>query len=117
MCLYIYSYDVRCVFIPSDDRSTWLQLVQKIIPLMEKEVQSFDGKQRHYTVLGESFGGCLAIRLAQAAPHIVSRLVLVRKHPLLYQAFLSDCKMGMWILSLRIPRVIILHSSSSLLHL
>lgn len=83
MCMYFYRYDVRCVFIPSDDRSTWLQLVQKIIPLMEKEVQSFDGKQRHYTVLGESFGGCLAIRLAQAAPHIVSRLVLVRKHPLL----------------------------------
>jgi len=77
MSLNAAGYDVRCVFIPSDDRSTWLQLVQKIIPLMEKEVQSFDGKQRHYTVLGESFGGCLAIRLAQAAPHIVSRLVLI----------------------------------------
>ena len=65
-------YDVRCVFIPSDDRSSWQQLVDKIMPLMEQEAGS-----RHVTVLGESFGGCLAIRLAQAAPHLVSRLVLV----------------------------------------
>lgn len=70
-------YDVRCVFIPSDDRSSWSQLVQKILPLMEKEVEFDSGKRRHLTVLGESFGGCLAIRLAQAAPHIVSRLVLI----------------------------------------
>jgi pimeloyl-ACP methyl ester carboxylesterase len=55
--------------------------VQKILPLLEKEVETTSGKPRHLTVLGESFGGCLAIRLAQAAPHIVSRLVLVRGCP------------------------------------
>ncbi len=32
---------------------------------------------RHLTVFGESFGGCLAIRLALAAPDLVSQLVLV----------------------------------------
>ncbi|KAG0563540.1 hypothetical protein KC19_8G039500 [Ceratodon purpureus] len=71
------SYDVRCVFIPSDDRSSWQHLVQKILPFLEKEVDTSSGKPRDLTVLGESFGGCLAIRLAQAAPHIVSRLVLI----------------------------------------
>ncbi|KAG0591387.1 hypothetical protein KC19_1G171700 [Ceratodon purpureus] len=70
-------YDIRCVFIPSDDRSSWQQLVQTILPLMEKEVETTSGKPRQLTVLGESFGGCLAIRLAQAAQHIVSRLVLI----------------------------------------
>ncbi|KAG0579258.1 hypothetical protein KC19_4G086100 [Ceratodon purpureus] len=70
-------YDVRCVFIPSDDRSSWQQLLQKILPFLEKEVETTSGKPRHLTVLGESFGGCLAIRLAQAAPRIVSRLVLI----------------------------------------
>ena len=72
-------YDIRCVLIPSDDRSSWQHLVQKILPLLEKEVGTTSGKPRHVTVLGESFGGCLAIRLAQAAPQIVSRLVLVRR--------------------------------------
>lgn len=75
--LYAAGYNVRCVFIPSDDRSSWQQLVQKILPLMEQEVESTSGQPRHLTLLGESFGGCLAIRLAQAAPHIVSRLVLI----------------------------------------
>jgi pimeloyl-ACP methyl ester carboxylesterase len=32
---------------------------------------------RHLTVFGESFGGCLAIRLALAAPDLVSQLVLL----------------------------------------
>ena len=52
--------------------------MQKILPFLETEVVAASGKPRHLTVLGESFGGCLAIRLALAAPHIVSRLVLVR---------------------------------------
>ncbi|KAH8963339.1 hypothetical protein BDL97_04G003500 [Sphagnum fallax] len=69
-------YDVRCVCIPTDDRSSWQQLVQKLLPLVQAEVKGVHGS-RHLTVFGESFGGCLAIRLALAAPDLVSQLVLL----------------------------------------
>ncbi|KAH9564058.1 hypothetical protein CY35_04G004500 [Sphagnum magellanicum] len=68
-------YDVRCVCIPTDDRSSWQQLVQRLLPLVQAEVKGVHGS-RHLTVFGESFGGCLAIRLALAAPDLVSQLVL-----------------------------------------
>lgn len=69
-------YDIRCVYIPSNDRSSWAKLVRRLIPLLRKE-QVLDGKVRQVTLLGESFGGPLALRLAKAAPDIISRLVLV----------------------------------------
>jgi len=72
-------YDVRCVCIPTDDRSSWQQLVQKLLPLVQAEVKGVHGS-RHLTVFGESFGGCLAIRLALAAPDLVSQLVLRIMH-------------------------------------
>ncbi|BBN06382.1 hypothetical protein MPTK1_3g20640 [Marchantia polymorpha subsp. ruderalis] len=75
--LFEAGYDIRCVYIPSNDRSTWQQLVDTILPLVNEEVQGVNGERRHLTILGESFGGCLALRLAQADPSLVSRLVLV----------------------------------------
>ncbi|KAL3693711.1 hypothetical protein R1sor_007362 [Riccia sorocarpa] len=75
--LFGAGYDIRCVYIPSNDRSTWQQLVDIILPLVREEVYDETGGKRHLTVFGESFGGCLALRLAQADPSLVSRLVLL----------------------------------------
>ena len=69
-------YDVRCVYIPSTDRSSWGQLVRKLIALLKKE-KFESGNAREITLLGQSFGGALALRLARSAPEIISRLVLV----------------------------------------
>lgn len=71
-----YRYDIRCIYIPSTDRSSWAELVQSLIPMLRQE-QVSGGKERQVTLLGESFGGPLALRLARAAPDIISRLVLV----------------------------------------
>jgi hypothetical protein len=82
-------YDVRCVYIPSDDRSTWQELVQMVCYLLQKEVEEEEGtettqkqqqqrlRRRNLTVVGESFGACLAIRLALASPSLITHLVLV----------------------------------------
>ncbi|KAH6557937.1 hypothetical protein KP509_1Z085700 [Ceratopteris richardii] len=68
-------YDVRFIYIPNTDRSSWAQLVQALIPLIKKEI--LGRKNHHATLLGESFGGPLALRLIKAAPELFSRLVLV----------------------------------------
>ncbi|KAI5081027.1 hypothetical protein GOP47_0004210, partial [Adiantum capillus-veneris] len=68
-------YDIRCIYIPTTDRSSWAQLVQSLIPMLREELQG--RKERHVTLLGESFGGPLALRLVKEAPDLFSRLVLV----------------------------------------
>ncbi len=83
-------YDIRCVYIPSDNRSTWQELVQMVCHLLQKEVEEDEEgtettqkqqqqrqHRRHLTVVGESFGACLAIRLALASPSLITHLVLV----------------------------------------
>ncbi|GAQ85441.1 hypothetical protein KFL_002350160 [Klebsormidium nitens] len=104
--LYTDGYDIRCVYIPSNDRSTWGELVDSLVPLIEQAatlavsdltsaaslaplLQYAHGAKdkdvdeapplptRHVTLLAESFGTCLALRVAARAPSLISRLVLL----------------------------------------
>ncbi|CAM6097309.1 unnamed protein product [Calypogeia fissa] len=75
--LFEAGYDIRCVYIPSSDRSSWLELVDAVLPLVKKEVRGINGENRHLTMFGESFGGSLAMLLAIAVPSLVTRLVLL----------------------------------------
>ena len=59
-----------------DDRSSWDSLISQIIPLVRQLAQS-DGQQRKLTVVAESFGGCLAFRLALAVPQLIANMVVV----------------------------------------
>lgn len=83
-------YDISCVYIPINDRSTWSELVADLLPLLRQEASlppsSVNGtihtgatspQKRHVTLLAESFGTCLALRAAAAMPDVISRLVLV----------------------------------------
>eukprot|EP00897_Mesotaenium_endlicherianum_P009126 jgi/Mesen1/8241/ME000443S07389 len=89
---YIVSagYEVRCVYIPSSDRSTWQQLVEALVPLISQEASlagpgapggSAGEGTRHVTLLAESFGAALALRIARFAPSLVSRMVLLTRLP------------------------------------
>ncbi|KAH9310436.1 hypothetical protein KI387_025471, partial [Taxus chinensis] len=69
-------YDVRCIYIPSTDRSSWNQIVEMLIPLLEEECQ-YKGQNRHITLIGESFGAVLALRIACAAPKLISRMIMI----------------------------------------
>jgi pimeloyl-ACP methyl ester carboxylesterase len=80
-------FSIRCLVIPSDDQSDWVTLVKNTIVLIQKELASHPHSSVY--LCGESFGGCLAIKVALAAPHLIEKMILVnpassfRKRPLL----------------------------------
>lgn len=61
--------DVRSLSIPLDDRGDWQSLAQRVYALVPDD--------RPAILLGESFGGCLALWCAVQRPHLYSHLVLV----------------------------------------
>ena len=72
-------FDVRCLAIPPDDLNSWEVLTEKVGELIRTELaQSIDRiPDRAVYLCGESFGGCLAIKLVLHAPELFDRLILV----------------------------------------
>jgi pimeloyl-ACP methyl ester carboxylesterase len=69
------SFDIRCLAIPTDDSSDWEALSLQIINLVKAELEK--SPQRHVYLCGESFGGCLALSVALAAPWLFQRIILI----------------------------------------
>ncbi|MBW4695035.1 MAG: alpha/beta hydrolase [Lyngbya sp. HA4199-MV5] len=69
------AFDVRCLAIPPDDLTNWQMLTETVLALIEAELKQ--GADRPVYLCGESFGGCLAMKVALAAPHLFDRLILV----------------------------------------
>jgi pimeloyl-ACP methyl ester carboxylesterase len=68
-------FDVRCLAIPPTDQTGWDELAERVIDLIEAELkQSGD---RPVYLCGESFGGCLALKVVQQAPNLFQRMILV----------------------------------------
>ena len=59
-----------------DDRSSWESLTAQVIPLIKQLTQAEEPKRR-LTIVAESFGGCLAFRLALAVPDLIANMVVV----------------------------------------
>lgn len=80
--------NVHCLTIPGDDLSDWETLTEQVVSLVETEVRA--GDQRQVYLLGESFGGCLAIKTILHSPHLFDRLILsnpasaFKRQPLLF---------------------------------
>jgi pimeloyl-ACP methyl ester carboxylesterase len=70
------TFDIRCLAIPTDDLTSWDELTARVVRLVEIEKVNRPAEQPIY-LCGESFGGCLAIKVALYAPHLFSRIVLV----------------------------------------
>lgn len=68
-------FDIRCLSIPTDDLTGWDGLVEQVAHLIGKEQQR--SPSRPIYLCGESFGGCLALKLAAHFPHLCDRLILV----------------------------------------
>ena len=68
-------FDVRCLAIPPDDLTNWEVLVERVVELIQAELAKAD--QRPVYLCGESFGGCLAMKVALYAPELFDRIVLV----------------------------------------
>jgi pimeloyl-ACP methyl ester carboxylesterase len=68
-------FDVRCLAIPRDDLTNWDELVSSVLKLIYDEIENTP--QRSVYLCGESFGGCLAQKVAIAAPHLFKRVILL----------------------------------------
>jgi pimeloyl-ACP methyl ester carboxylesterase len=69
-------FSIRCLSIPVDDATSWLDLVQGVTALVRQELEQNQTSQTVY-LCGESFGGCLALGVAAIAPELFQRIVLV----------------------------------------
>lgn len=69
------TFDIRCLAIPPDDLTTWDILSEKVIALIQAELEA--APRRSVYLCGESFGGCLALKVALKAPHLFKRIILV----------------------------------------
>jgi pimeloyl-ACP methyl ester carboxylesterase len=69
------AFDVRCLAIPPDDLTTWEDLSGQVVELVRAELKN-DRRRRVY-LCGESFGGCLAMKVALHSPELFTRIILV----------------------------------------
>lgn len=69
-------FDVRSLAIPPDDlTSNWDVLAEKVVELIQTELNP--ASKRAVYLCGESFGGCLAMKVALHSPRLFDRIVLV----------------------------------------
>ncbi|MDJ0533096.1 MAG: alpha/beta hydrolase [Xenococcaceae cyanobacterium MO_207.B15] len=68
-------FNLRCLSISPNDMSEWGKLTTTVINLIEDELVA-RGKDSLY-LCGESFGGCLALKIAEARPELIEKLILV----------------------------------------
>jgi pimeloyl-ACP methyl ester carboxylesterase len=69
------TFDIRCLEIPPNDLTGWDELVGQVVELVAAELSP--GSRSAVYLCGESFGGCLALKLILRAPHLFDRLILV----------------------------------------
>lgn len=69
------AFDVRCLAIPADDLTRWDVLTESVVNLIVAELQQ--SPNRPVYLCGESFGGCLAMKVATHSPHLFDRIILV----------------------------------------
>jgi len=69
------AFDVRCLAIPPDDLTNWQVLTETVVALIEAELQQ--APDRPVYLCGESFGACLAMKVALYAPQLFDRIILV----------------------------------------
>ncbi|MCC5616023.1 alpha/beta fold hydrolase [Nostoc sp. CHAB 5836] len=68
-------FDVRSLAIPRKDLNTWDMLTKSVLDLIHAELEK--SSQRPVYLCGESFGGCLAMKVAIQAPHLFKRIILI----------------------------------------
>lgn len=68
-------FDVRCLAIPRQDLTTWEVLTSNVLDLIHAELEK--SSQRPVYLCGESFGGCLAMKVATQVPQLFKRIILI----------------------------------------
>ncbi|MGH2415950.1 MAG: alpha/beta fold hydrolase [Microcystaceae cyanobacterium] len=68
-------FDVRCLAIPREDLTSWDELANNVLDLIHAELEK--NSKRPIYLCGESFGGCLAQKVAVIAPDLFERIILI----------------------------------------
>lgn len=68
-------FDVRCLAIPPDDLMGWDDLADQVIELISTELDR--NPNRPVYLCGESFGGCLALKVVVRSPWLITKLALI----------------------------------------
>ncbi|MEH1791738.1 MULTISPECIES: alpha/beta fold hydrolase [unclassified Nostoc] len=68
-------FDVRSLALPRKDLNAWDVLTKSVLDLIDTELEK--SSQRPVYLCGESFGGCLAMKVAIQAPHLFKRIILI----------------------------------------
>lgn len=68
-------FDVRCLALPREDLNSWDVLTKHVLDLIDAELER--NQERPVYLCGESFGGCLAQKVATAAPQLFERIILI----------------------------------------
>jgi pimeloyl-ACP methyl ester carboxylesterase len=68
-------FDVRCFVIPPEDIDDFDLLAESILALTEAELAQTP--QRPVYLCGESFGGCLALKVLIQAPKLFEKIILI----------------------------------------
>ncbi len=69
------AFDIRSLAISPNDLTSWDELAEQVAQLIRVEVRQ--GKRRTVYLCGESFGGCLALKVVLRAPELIDRLILI----------------------------------------
>ena len=67
-------FDLRCLVISPQYLGDWEELSSLVIALLEQELK---GQSRKVYLCGESFGGCLALKIATKSPKLIKKLILI----------------------------------------
>jgi pimeloyl-ACP methyl ester carboxylesterase len=67
--------DIRCLAISKNHLGTWDVLARNVLDLIHGELEK--SCQRPIYLCGESFGGCLAMKVATQSPHLFKRIILI----------------------------------------
>jgi pimeloyl-ACP methyl ester carboxylesterase len=67
--------DIRCLAISKNHLGTWDVLARNVLDLIHGELEK--SRQRPIYLCGESFGGCLAMKVATESPHLFKRIILI----------------------------------------
>ncbi|MFM6307277.1 MAG: alpha/beta fold hydrolase [Dolichospermum sp.] len=67
--------DIRCLAISKNYLGTWDVLAKDVLDLIHGELEK--SRQRPIYLCGESFGGCLAMKVATQSQHLFKRIILI----------------------------------------
>lgn len=69
------AFDVRCFVIPPDNLTTWDELSQQVVTLIQAELEK--APRSIVYLCGESFGACIALQVALKVPQLWNRIILI----------------------------------------